>query len=277
MNLQQISARVSQTLGRDNPLVRAFRPLYENVLDFATGARGFQRTINGVEAFFIDPHHRGLFPETWEPETYNFLRAHVKHGATCIDVGAHVGIYALSLARWSGATGRVFAFEPNPESRRILESNIRRNRLEKQITVVPQGVSDRRSEAQFFAAKGAAFSRFGEPNPERPEGHRAMTISLTTLDDFCSAHNIRPEWILLDIEGFEVAALRGAQRVIDAGRGCMGIVVEMHPFLWECTGTSRAEFERLLDDLRLKPRALSGQRDLWAENGQVVMEWSAPG
>lgn len=274
MNLQQISARVSQSLGRDHLVVRTLRPLYENLLDVATGGRGFQRTINGVEPFFIDPHHRDLFPETWEPETYEFLRTRVKPGATCIDVGAHVGIYALSLARWSGATGRVFAFEPNPGSRRILESNVRRNRLQERITVVPQGVSDHASEAQFFAAEGAAFSRFGEPNPERPEGHQAMTVSLTTLDEFCSARDIRPEWILLDIEGFEVAALRGARRIIDAGRGYLGIVVEMHPFLWECTGTSRAEFEQLLNELRLNPRALSGQRDLWAENGQVVMDWA---
>jgi len=272
--LQYVSARVSQTLGRSNPLVRALRPLYETALDFATSGRGFQRMVNNAETFFIDPHHRDLFPETWEPETYRFLRQSVKPGALCLDVGAHVGIYALSLARWSGTTGHVFAFEPNPESRRILESNIRRNGLGEQITVVPEGVSDRVTEARFFAAEGAAFSRFGEPNPVRQEEHREMTISLTSLDHFCGTKNLHPHWILLDIEGFEVSALRGAQRVIEAGRGYLGIIVEMHPFLWECTGTSRAEFEDLLNELRLRPRALSGQREVWAENGQVLLQYS---
>lgn len=273
MNLQQLSARVSQRIGRDNPFIRALRPLYEGALDLATGGRGFQRTVNGTESFYIDPRHRGIFPETWEPTVYEFLRSSVKPGSVCFDVGAHVGIYALSLARWTGPTGQVFAFEPNPETRKVLAGNIRRNQLHDRITVVPQGVSDRSTQAQFFAADLAGFSRLGEPNPERPEQHTELTVSLTTIDEFCAANKVQPDWILLDIEGYEVAALNGARQTIESGRGRLGIVVEMHPFIWTSAGTSREEFAALLNELHLRPRALSNQTDLWSENGQVLLEY----
>jgi hypothetical protein len=46
----------------------------------------------------------------------------------------------------------------------------------------------------------------------------------------------------------------------------------MHPLLWQSAGTSREEFDTLLDSHRLHPHPLSGQGDLWSENGQIVLE-----
>lgn len=273
MKLQQLSARAAQRFGHENPIIRTLRPIYEGLLDLATGGRGFQRTVNGSEAFYIDPRHRGLFPETYEPLTYEFLRRSVKPGSLCLDIGAHVGIYALSLARWAGPNGKVFAFEPSPETRAVLESNIHRNRFDDRIGVIPKGVSDRQSDATFFAADLAGFSRLGEPNPERLESHKSFNVSLTTIDAFCAERNIRPNWILIDIEGYEVAALKGARQTVASGRGKLGIVVEMHPFLWNSAGTSKEEFSSLLADYTLKARALSGQQDLWAENGQIALDY----
>jgi len=265
MTLQQIGARLSQRIGRDSALVRLFRPAYEKLLD---RGGGFQRTVNGRETFFIDPRHRGLFPETYEPTVCDFLREQVKAEDVCLDVGGHVGIYALCLARWSAPNGQVFAFEPNPDTRAVLESNARRNPEGQRITVIPKGVSDRPGEATFFAAGIEGFSRLGEPNRERPEEHRSFQVPITTIDDFCAEQKIKPNWILIDIEGYEVAALRGARETIRTARS--RIVVEMHPFLWKSAGTSQEEFSDLLTSYGLGAVALSGQRDLWAENGQVL-------
>ncbi len=266
MALQQVASRLSQALGRDSSLVRLFRPAYETLLD---RGGGFRRTVNGHETFLIDPRYRGLFPETYEPTVCDYLRANVKPGDICLDIGAHVGIYALCLARWSGANGRVFAFEPNPETRTVIESNIRRNPEGERITVVPKGVSDESGNARFFAAGIEGFSRLGEPNRERTEQHQSFSVPITTIDEFCGKHRIRPDWILIDIEGYEVAALRGARRtILSCGSR---VVVEMHPFLWESARTSQTEFMRLLAEYRLSARALSGQADLWRENGQVLL------
>ena len=266
MSIQQIGARISQSLGRNSAVVRLFRPAYERLLD---SRGGFQRTVNDRETFLIDPRHRGLFPETYEPTVCNFLRANVQPGDICLDVGAHVGIYALCLARWSAPNGRVFAFEPNPDTRAVLESNVRRNPERDRITVIPKGVSDLPGEATFFAAGIEGFSRLGEPNRERPEQHRSFQVAITTIDDFCAEEQVRPDWILIDIEGYEVAALCGARHTIASCRP--RLVVEMHPFLWNSAGTSAEEFRRLLDELQLVPKPLSGQNDLWAENGQVLL------
>jgi FkbM family methyltransferase len=266
MDFQQLGSQLAAGIGRNSSVVRLFRPAYERLLD---RRGGFRRTMNGRETFLIDPWHRGMFPETYEPSVCEFLRANVSAGDICLDIGAHVGIYALCLARWSGQNGRVFAFEPNPETRALLESNVRRNPEGQRITVVPHGVSDRPGEEIFYAAGIEGFSRLGQPNRERPEEHRALQVPITTIDDFCLEQGIRPNWILIDIEGYEVAALRGAkQTILTSGSR---IMVEMHPLLWESAGTCREEFAELLAEHRLAAVALSGQADVWAENGQVVL------
>lgn len=265
--LQQLSSRVSERIGRDSALIRLCRPAYEHLLD---RRGGFRRTINARDTFTIDPHHRGLFPETYEPAVCDFLRANVRSGDLCLDIGAHVGIYALLLARWSAPHGRVFGFEPNPATRAVLESNLSRNPEGECVTVVPQGVSDHSGDATFYAAGIEGFSRLGSPNRDRRETHRSFSVSLITIDVFCALHQLQPDWILMDIEGYEVAALRGARRTL-ANRATK-FIVEFHPFLWAESGSSRHEFLRLLEDLRLSPRPLSGQSDLWRENGQVLLE-----
>lgn len=266
MTLQQIGSRVSQTIGRDSNAIQLLRPAYQLLLDCRGG---FRRTINGRETFVIDPRHRGLFPESYEPTVCDFLRENVKSGDVCLDVGAHVGIYALCLARWSAPHGRVFAFEPNPSTRAVLESNVGRNPEGERIAIIPTGVSDRIGESTFFAAGIEGFSRLGEPNRARPEDHRSFRVPITTIDEFCTEHGVRPNWMLIDIEGYEVAALRGARETILLARP--RIVVEMHPFLWESAGTSREEFAGLLRELGLRADPLSNQADPWAENGQVVL------
>ncbi|MGA7271660.1 MAG: FkbM family methyltransferase, partial [Acidimicrobiia bacterium] len=67
----------------------------------------------------------------------------VRAGDTIIDVGAHVGTFAIPLARQAGPTGLVCAFEPMPWSYELLLLNIELNGLAGVIWPVDRAVSDR--------------------------------------------------------------------------------------------------------------------------------------
>jgi len=77
----------------------------------------------------------------------------------------------------------------------------------------------------------------------------------------------------IDIEGFEVAALQGAAKLLTRCRGRLGLVVEMHPFAWGTAGTSGTDFQKLLSELSLTPFPLTGQQDVWTEYGLVHLRW----
>lgn len=269
---QALAGLVSERLGRESSAVRVLRPAYERVLDLLTLGRGFVRVVNGRERLFVSPSARAWFPSTYEPGVFDYLRSRVHPGDVCFNVGAHVGLYALCLAEWSKPGGRVVAFEPNPPTRRVLSDHVRRNRLQDRVTVEPLAVGGAVGRTTFVAAPLAGTSRIGTPNPEAQSPHERLDVEVTTLDVYCAGRGIRPGWIVMDIEGFEVEALQGARATLAAGADRIGIVVEMHPHLWELSGTSRAGMEAVLTELRLVARPLSGQRDPLAEPGVAALE-----
>ena len=55
----------------------------------------------------------------------------------------------------------------------------------------------------------------------------ALDVTSTTIDDFCGRHQISPTLIKIDIEGFELHALRGGRETLARFRP--KIVLELHP------------------------------------------------
>src|SRR5262245_53155507 len=48
----------------------------------------------------------------YEPDEIAFMRGALKPGDTAVDVGAHIGFFAVQMASLVGPQGRVHAFEP---------------------------------------------------------------------------------------------------------------------------------------------------------------------
>jgi FkbM family methyltransferase len=266
--IQTAAARVAGLVGRESWLIRRMRPAYESLLEWAGRGRGAAWTINGVE-YRVDPHYRHRLGRDYDAPVAAFLRERVKPGAVCIDVGANVGVYVLQFAHWSAPAGRVVAFEPNPVARAVLAKHVRFNRLEGRVDVVPSAVSSRAGTATLYAAAADGKSRLGSPHAELSGRAREIVVPTVTLDDYCAGAGVAPDWLFVDIEGFEVAALEGARELIGSRGGKLGVVVEMHPNVWHAAGTSRAELERLLDELRLEAVPLAGQKDALGEHGLV--------
>ncbi|HEX6183919.1 MAG TPA: FkbM family methyltransferase [Pyrinomonadaceae bacterium] len=266
--LQTAASRVAGLVGRESWLIRRMRPAYESLLEWSGGGRGAAWTVNGVE-YRVDPHYRHRLGPSYDAPVAAFLRARVRPGAVCVDVGANVGVYVLQFAHWSAPAGRVVAFEPNPGARAVLERHVRFNGLEGRVTVVPAAVSACAGSATLYAEGADGKSRLGEPHAEMAGRARAVVVPTVTLDEYCAAAQVEPDWLFIDIEGFEVAALSGARGLIKALGRRVGIVVELHPNVWHTVGTSRAELERLLEELGLDPMPLTGQADALGEHGLV--------
>ncbi|MFQ5551835.1 MAG: FkbM family methyltransferase [Gemmatimonadales bacterium] len=264
---QDFAHRLRSAIGTNSAFVRILRPLYELSLDVFTLGKGYRRIINGVEPLYIHPKHRGLVPEEYEPKVFHYLRDHISPGSVCVNVGAHVGIFTLCMAKWAGDSGRVVAYEPNPETVKILRSNVRRNRVSDRVQVVEKGVGSSSGVVTYHAAGAAGYGRIGSPNPESSEEHRAIEIHITTLDESLGATEI--DWLLIDAEGFEWQILRGGAEII-ARSPHIRIVFENHPHLWD-TGFGAADARSIVAEFGFSVEALEGQRDPLAERGAAVL------
>lgn len=270
--LQTVARRTSGLLGRESWLIRRTRPVYESVLDWTGRGRGIPWAINGV-TYRVDPRYRHRLGQSYDATVAAFLRERVKPGAVCVDVGANVGVYVLQFAHWSGPTGHVIAFEPNPSACAVLRKHVEINELTGRARIVQAAVGAESGEAILYAAEADGMSRLGEPNTALAVNFCEIKVPVATLDDYCEAESLKPDWLFIDIEGFEIAALSGARKLIQNSRGQLGIVVEMHPNVWNSANTTREGAEVLLAELGLRVVPLMGQTDPLGDYGLVHLAY----
>ncbi len=260
--------RAANTVGGPGSRVRRWAsPLYANLLLALSGGAGVPGEINGA-TYRLDPRYRWRLWPDYEAALAEFLRARLRPGQCCADVGANIGIYVLQMARWTAPDGHVVAFEPNPATFDVLRRHIRMNGLDGRVTAVPSAVGRAAGSARLFdTAGGSGLSRLGAANPAVAALATATEVPVLALDDYFAGRRA-PDWILVDVEGYEFDVLAGAAQTI---RGGASVVVEMHPHLWPGGAAARDEGERLLADLGRRAVAVGAERDPWAA-GAVILD-----
>jgi FkbM family methyltransferase len=165
-----------------------------------------------------------------DPEVERALRAGVKPGWVVYDIGAHLGYFALGVARLVGERGRVVAFDGDPDNVARLRENICKNNLQTRVQVVHAGVWS------HTASAGISFRRGIEPRAQggvEADGCRPVLakgeliqVPAITLDDFIAGGGPFPDLIKIDVEGGEAEVLRGGVRLFADQRPL--VIAEVH-------------------------------------------------
>jgi FkbM family methyltransferase len=156
-----------------------------------------------------------------EPETAPVFRALAAQARVTIDVGAHVGFYAL-VAGHANPAGRVFAFEPLALAAERLRGHIRLNGLAN-VECLPIAASDVDGEVAFHVPSGHPLPCSAGTSAafHAPWAHAMHTtrVPCVTLDAFARARGLEAvDLIKIDVEGGEPAVLRGAAEVLERHR-----------------------------------------------------------
>jgi FkbM family methyltransferase len=146
-----------------------------------------------------------------DPDIMRLLRRWVTAGDTVFDVGANIGTYTLPLARLVGSAGRVVAFEPNRPTRACLRANVRAAGF-LQVAVIAAAAGPEVGRVSLVSPNDNP----GEVHVSREAGGGAGGgVVMTTLDETAARLRVaEARYVKLDIEGFELEALRGAERLL---------------------------------------------------------------
>jgi FkbM family methyltransferase len=144
-----------------------------------------------------------------EPEL-ELLKFIVPKGRNAIDGGAHKGIYSWYL---SPLCESIYAFEPNPVIFAYLRKAVPRN-----TTCYQAALSDKAGKANFNlpTSKGRFHHTRGSLlNVTGATGRKIVSVEVRVIDQY-DFQNIG--FIKLDLEGSELDAIRGAQKLIERDR-----------------------------------------------------------
>ncbi len=153
-----------------------------------------------------------------------FMFEHLRRGDTALDIGANKGAYSYWMSRLCGSTGRVFAFEPQPDLAKYLERAKTACGLS-QLTVAGTGLSSTAGTGSLFKPDG---NPLGGASLEAMDGEGTrIDVRTITLDEYLADAHLadavaRPvRFIKCDVEGHELEVFLGGKQILEEDRPAM--------------------------------------------------------
>lgn len=183
----------------------------------------------------------------YERRELALVRSLLRAGDVVVDVGAHVGYYALHAAALVGPAGRVHAFEPVPANARRLHENVALNGFEN-VVVNEAAVSAEAGRRAFGVVEIPGESGWGSLLVAGQERSAEVEVEVVTLDSY--ARTAEPQGAALvkvDVQGNEMDVLAGARDLL-AGAG-PDVLCEADPYWLAQAGRSPAELIHFMTEL----------------------------
>ena len=189
------------------------------------------RILYKVASFYVnavDNDHDSDFETNGEAA---FARASLRGARIAFDIGAAKGDWT-KIALDADPDVVVHCFEPTAHRFGLLSARS----FGPRAVLNKVGIGDASGETEIFLdASGGSNSLF----PQRYDGKppQVETVTITTIDAYCRTHGIEHvDFIKMDIEGYETAAIRGAEHMLRAGK--IGIIQFEYGYVFLDAGTS---------------------------------------
>jgi FkbM family methyltransferase len=222
------------------------KDLAYKTLDVLTLGSGINRNIGGEDIRFPARWSR-YYENGYEPETFRFFRENVKKGDTVLDIGGHIGLFAIVTARLVGDKGKIFSFEPTPFTRSILEQVVALNDCSEIVEIRGEAVSSRRGETVFFDTGDIISNANSLIKTERSKSE--IPIKLISVDEFVKERSLKVDCLKIDVEGAELDVLLGAEETFLTQRPVARL--GLHPPFILQNGQTLDEIWRVLSEYKL--------------------------
>ena len=177
----------------------------------------------------------------WENSEQKWIELNTQADSVVINAGANVGIHSIVAASIIGEKGRVIAFECHREIIEILRLNLIANGA-LNVEVVGYAVGEFREDRLLFLnPKNSGDNRLKHSDELADDG---IEVGVIRLEDYCQENGLIPNIVVMDVQGFELAAIRGLGNVL-AEKG--KILFELTPrWIDEDLNVSKMQLDEIL-------------------------------
>lgn len=234
--------------------------------------KSIQRDINikhpfSKLSFVLNSYkHKGYwyYGKSREQSTMSSFEKLICEGDMVVEVGGHIGFITHYFSYLVGQSGNVVVFEPGKNNIPYIEKNIN---ILQNVSLVKKGCGNSNTFVQFFqdnitGQNNSVLSDYSGLNgvaiSHGEIGEREIVeIELVRLDDYLTAEKLSPNFMKIDVEGFEFEVLQGLGK-------CLGkipnLMIEVTENLENVTKLLKKRNYKLLDDdlNELKPTFTRG-------------------
>lgn len=147
-------------------------------------------------------------------------------GDIAVDIGAHVGAYAMRLA-WNFR--QVYAFEPNPLTYRILSKNIKENQITNIVAKELAVSNSSGRKTMRIPTKVIVGTTLEETHYDWLHFDAAVGAWAVSLDDYFKDTPGNIGFVKIDAENHELAVLKGMVGIIKKHHPIMSVEVHQRP------------------------------------------------
>jgi FkbM family methyltransferase len=210
----------------------------------------------------------GAFKAYADRSERQLLQKTLREGAVVVDAGANIGVYSRFLSSCVGPSGAVHSFEPSPENFSRLQAATRKL-PNVRLSQAAVGECSGRSKLYLSDQLNVDHRTYATEGDLRA----AVPIDVIALDDYFKPGQ-RVDLIKMDIQGYELHALRGTNRVL-ADNPAAKLLLEFWPYGLEQAGASWRE---LIDTLRAKRTSIAqltnhGLVPFHADSVKISPQW----
>ena len=172
--------------------------------------------IDGRKMYLDEKDSLKLSIKDFSPTLVKFWKSVIKKGDTVIDLGANIGFFTCLFAQLVGETGKVYAFEPEPNNCKLIRKNLEINGY-KNVILEQKAVSNKSGKIKLYFSYSAVDHLIYKTDQNR----NSIDIDCITLDDYFSNSNVSINVIKRNIQG--------AEKIIKNSKNLNHISVEFDP------------------------------------------------
>jgi FkbM family methyltransferase len=141
---------------------------------------------------------------------------HGEDSPVVYDIGANAGFISTHLAQMlAGRAPKIYAFEPVPATFAKLAQSVERLGLTASVHPVAAAVVDSPGPVRIsYSEKNSLLAQVSPRGLNARVGNKLAPAKGITLDQFCASGEAFPKLVKIDVEGSEVAVLRGARSLL---------------------------------------------------------------
>jgi len=203
----------------------------------------------------------------WEPYVTQVFEKYARGKNLVLDIGAHIGYYSLVGSLRVGKQGRVIAFEPSEYNAGLLRKTLGENGITN-VKVEQKAVGARTGEGKIFLD---VENRGDNRTYDCGELRQTRRVKIVALDDYFLRYKGVIDLVKIDIQGYELQALRGMMGLLSKKRISV-IISELWPEGLAMAGGDWREYVLLLRKYGFKLRQIDEEHERLVPFSEKIIE-----